>query len=248
MTVNVSSYVCLVCLAWLYISLSLLSSLSPPSHPPSPSLPSHFPSPSPSFLPFLSPLSCHISLPPSSGSIQDGMLTIGNTQHPIKSPHSQAAIVPDILFYDNQLVQCVDTNTLCAVVSYLQSLNWAVEMRICSILCGRNFEKWGCSSSDEISCTMHFCIVMSYVPSYPIVGVLQVLTCFISAFAHTSRHAKGLHTGRAPPAGGQPGGPAVCATCTSNSTAAASVLLSGECRFNLSPHPRCPGCWEEQDC
>ena len=68
-----------------------------------------------------------------------------------------------------------------------------------------------------VLCFLHFNGLLSYL----IVGVLQVLTCFISASAHTARHAKGLRTGRAPPAGGQPGGPAVCATCTSNSTAAA---------------------------
>ena len=85
--------------------------------------------------------------------------------------------------------------------------------------CGRKSKKWNYSSCNEISryyAFLHF----NGLPSYPIVRVLQVLSCFISASAHTARHAKGLRTGRAPPAGGQPGGPAVCATCSSNSTAA----------------------------
>ncbi len=41
----------------------------------------------------------------STGEIKDGVLHIGNTRVPVKSTESAAAMVPDVLFYDNQLVR-----------------------------------------------------------------------------------------------------------------------------------------------
>ena len=38
------------------------------------------------------------------GKVKDGVLHIGSTSYPVSDSRQAAAMVPDVLFYDNQLV------------------------------------------------------------------------------------------------------------------------------------------------